>query len=194
MDNSFFEALKQFTFLTLEDIKAIYSLAKIKSVAKGELLVKEGVINKNFFIIISGLLRTYVLTSRGEERTVRLTTEREISGSYASILLNKPSNEYVQALEPGTVAIIDSDKIDRLAKNHARLLQLQNTQLKNTLAETVERVHFFTVLSPEERLLDIQKNSPDLVQRVPQKYLASYIGVTTVSFSRIKARLSLNKK
>jgi hypothetical protein len=65
---------------------------------------------------------------------------------------------------------------------------LYNEGLKEAFREAIMRVEFFTVLSPEQRYKTLLEESPELIQRVPQKYLASYLGITTVSLSRIRNR------
>ena len=69
-------------------------------------------------------------------------------------------------------------------------MSLYSEGLADAFLEAADRVRFFTLLTPEERYIKMLEESPKLVQRVPQKYLASYIGVTTVSLSRIRKRVS----
>ena len=75
-------------------------------------------------------------------------------------------------------------------KDNIRLLRLWNKALSNTLDSAIQRIEFFCMLNPEERYRHILEENPTLLQRVPQKYLASYMGVTTVSLSRIKTRIT----
>lgn len=190
MERVFTKFFKQFPFVNLQDLRLIYSLGTIKKVNKGEYFINSGEINNKGIFVLEGLLRSFILTSAGEERTLLLCNEGMQAGSHATIFYGEPSIESIEAIEPSTLLLINTKELESLSKSHPRLLLLQNRILKKSLAEAIERIIFYTVLSPEERYISFRDNYPDLNQRVPQKYLASFIGVTTVSLSRIKSRIS----
>ena len=190
MDKNFLEYFKEFAFLKIEDLKLLYGLARLKKVQAGEKIINIGELSTYGIVVLRGLLRNYVLTAEGEERTLLLSSEKMATGSYASYLHGKPSTECVEAIEPSLILLIDIQKADKLADKNPRVMKLKNKQLRMTIAEAVERLEFYILLSPEERFLHIQEKRPDFIQRVPQKYLASYLGITTVSLSRIKARVA----
>ena len=82
------------------------------------------------------------------------------------------------------------DKFKRLAKQNIHFMSLHNEGLEDSMLDAIERIRFFIMMTPEERYAQLLRKSPHLIQRVPQKYLASYLGVTTVSLSRIRKRIS----
>lgn len=194
MDNAFLEYFKNFTFLNLEDLKAIYSLSRIKTVQKGEVIIEAGQTTYDVFIVLKGLLRSYTTTIHGEEITLAFALKGMEMASPESILGDKPALASLDALETSLVLIINHQKFESLSKRHHGLVNFQLQTLKKTLLMATARIIFYTALSPEERFLHIQEHQPELIQRVPQKYLASYIGVTTVSLSRMKARITNRKK
>ena len=102
------------------------------------------------------------------------------------------SNEYLHAVENCKVIAINTEKLQELSNDNIRILRLSHEGLKEAFLEAINRIEFFTTLTPEARYETLLKQSPELIQRVPQKYLASYIGVTTVSLSRIRNRNLLN--
>lgn len=179
----------QFSFLANHDLAVLVSATRIQKVSKGEYLVRQGELKQVGFVVLKGLVRTYVLDSRSEEITILLAMEGDTTGAYACILLGEPSTENIQAMEDSLLIVMDISKYDRLFQKNLRFLRLQNTMLKSHLARAAERIHFFSVNSPEERVTKFCEQYPRLLQRVPQKYLASYLGMTTVSFSRIKSRI-----
>jgi CRP-like cAMP-binding protein len=140
------------------------------------------------FLIRKGIIRTYILTDSGEEKTIRLAKERDFTTCAASFLKGKPSTEYLEVLEDCKVIAVNSKKMEELAKGNIRILRLLNEGLKESMYDAIERVEFFTIHTPEERYRKIMKESPNLFDRVQQKHLASYLGITTVSLSRIRNR------
>ena len=192
MNLQFLEYLKQFSFLPLEDLKLVYSLVKIKKVAPGERIVNKGDIFYFGIFIVKGILRTYINLPNGEERTVYLAYEGMQTGCPESIFLHTPVTETIEAIEPSLVVYLDTKKFDQLARNNKHLLRLKIKLMQDGLMQVVSRVKFLTDLTHEERYIFLRDNHPDLIQRVPQKHRASYIGITPVSLSRIKARLANN--
>ena len=188
MNDGFVEAFKRFKFLNLSDLLALFSLSSLKSFKKGEIIAREGEYCGHAFLVRKGIIRTYVLTSEGEERTIKLAKEKEFTSCGASFLHGKPSTEYLEALEDCKVIAINTKKLDDLTLENIRILRLTHEGIKEAFTEAIDRVEFFTILTPEQRYKKMLDEAPDLIQRVPQKFLASYLGITTVSLSRIRNR------
>ncbi len=182
-----------FSFLDENEIKLLLSISEIKNIDSNVILVRQGVINSNVHLVLSGLLRSYVITSSGDERTVLISKERMRTVSLNSFLKNEPSEINIESIEPSTLLIIKSQKFQALIKTQPKLALLEKEGMKAYLIDAMERIHFFTVLSPEERFISLREKHPELIQRVPQKYLASYLGITSVSLSRIKSRIAVRK-
>jgi CRP-like cAMP-binding protein len=189
MTTDFLEFFKRFSFLSLEDLKLVYSMVRIKKVSKGERIVSEGEVFYFGIVILKGLLRNYVIMSTGEERTVYLAYEGMQTACPESIFRDKPSTVTIEALEPSLLLYVDTRKLDKLAKNRPVLLRLKIRLMEDGMMQIVDRVKSLTDLTPEERYLNIRDEHPALIHRVPQKYLASYIGVTPTSLSRMRARM-----
>lgn len=185
--SSFFE---EFKVLKLSDIAKLMRVSSIKRYAAGELIARPGDKFPYSLGIIKGIVRTYVLTSDGEEKTIRLVAEKQVAGCGECILRNEESQEYLEALEDCTVVRIHTPKVYDLAKEELRIMRFYNKAMSEAFYESIQRIQFFVTLSPEERYLQLVKEHPELLQRVPQKYLASFIGVSTVSLSRIRARVA----
>jgi CRP-like cAMP-binding protein len=129
------------------------------------------------------------MSTNDEEKTVRFAKEKDFTTCSKSFLNNEPSTEYLQAIEDTKVIIFETAKLKKYTLENIRLMRFWNDALSKTLNDAVERVEFFVSLTPQERYEELLRKAPDLIHRVPQKYLASYIGVTTVSLSRIRSRL-----
>lgn len=194
MNNIVEEILKSFPFLFEDDVNLLLSISNERIVEAGEILVREGDINTNVHLVLKGLLRSYVITSSGDERTILISKEKMRALSFNSFLKGEPSEVTIEAIEPSHVIVIDSTRLKELLSTQGRFALLAAEGAQSFLVDAMERIHFFTVLSPEERFISFREKHPDLIQRVPQKYLASFLGVTTVSLSRIKARIAKDIK
>lgn len=186
--------LKQYKFLSLEDMRLLAGIGKLKTYKKGQLISSAGQVNYKTVIVVKGLIRAYTNTSNGEEITLAFATAGMELASPPSVFKDLPSIDTIEAIENSIVFEADTRKFEALAKKHLRISQFHNKLLKKTLLIATERIEFYLTLNPEERFQHIQKNKPDLIQRVPQKYLASYIGITEVSLSRLKARVGSKKQ
>ncbi len=188
MLHEFTAVFKKFKFISIEDIKALYSIARIKQFEPGEIIVSEGQVFPYAIFVIKGLLRNYMLTSSGDEKSLKFTDKKDGTGVPESLFGNKPSPEFIEALEPSTVILIDSRQFYIIAANRPKLLKLRLKNMEKVAIDMVDRIRFFTILTPEERFLELMQTNSSLIDRVEDRHLASFIGVTSVSFSRIKSR------
>lgn len=184
------QALAQYPYLKMEDALALADICKLKNVESGEHLVKAGEVNYMGFYVVKGLLRSYLVRPNGEDRTVLLATEGMGSASPESIFHNQATSEYIMAVEPTTVLAFDMRTFEQLAKENCRVVRLYNDVLKKQMSEAVERLNFYVTMGPEQRYEYLLANRTDMVLRVPQIYLASYLGITPVSLSRIRRRMT----
>jgi CRP-like cAMP-binding protein len=150
-------------------------------------LLKEGELATKLYFIDEGCLRLW-FNKDGKDITFQFFFEGQPVSSIDSFLYNQPSIFSIESLEPSKLRYIQKDDFERL-------LAL-NSELKNAILErTIQRFrdYMFLFLSrikdtPHERYTDLVKNHPEIVQRVPQHYIASYLGITSVSLSRIRNR------
>lgn len=165
----------------------------VKKVKKGEVIISPGQYYPYVIKVRKGLLRTYAITSNGDDRTLFFSDKGDDAGSLESIFTEQPSVHFVESLENSVLIIVDAKKIQGLAKKKPFLLKMMNKNLIKAMGTLIERLKFQTLLSPEQRYCQLLENQPTILQRVPQKHIASYVGVTNVSMSRIKTRV-LRKK
>lgn len=188
MEIAFLDFFEKFKHLKMGDLKSIYSISKLRSFRAGDLIASEGDEFHYCLAILKGMIRTYVLHDSGKERTTRIVREKSFAGCASCLFGKGPSTEYLEALEDTWVVAIDVKQLKQLADTNIRLMKLWSEAVSEELILAVDRIQFFVMLTPEERYAQLIKESPVLLNRVPQKYLASYLGVTTVSLSRIRSR------
>ena len=151
------------------------------------ILLHEGEISTQFFFVKKGCLRIW-FNKDGKDITFQFFFERQGVSSIDSLLSNKPSMFTIESIEP-------SDLIT-LSKDHFELLLHYYPDLKNGFQEILfQRFRNYATLflsmikdTPRERYEDLIRNHPEIIQRVPQHYIASYLGITPISLSRIRNR------
>lgn len=183
------ELLKSYDFLGPEELKVIQKASKIQHLKAEEHLFKEGDYFYYACFILKGVMRSYEVSPEGEERTIYIGSEGSNIGSLETKLRHEKSRRFGQAIEDSTVLLLDTRIMREKEKQYPMLIQMKAMDMERLLLSLSERASFFALRSPEERFMVLQIKQPELLHRVPQKYLASYIGVSTVSFSRIKARI-----
>lgn len=187
--NEFFALLERIAPISDKLKEHLLTFMTEREVRKNDFLVKAGVINSNAFFIKSGLIRCYYQKDRPKNQEVSLwfLMENDIIASTASYLHQTPGREYMVALEDSSVLVIpfaDLNKTYTLFPElnlHGRLL----TQKYSTLWYTL--LGGLRTMPARERYQFLLDYSPILLQRVPAKYLASYLGINPITFSRIKS-------
>ncbi len=164
---------------------------KIKSFKKGEILIAEGSLTKEVYFIRKGLVRSYVINGKGDEITFQLYAETNVFTNAHTILFDEKSRFNYQALENVKLYTIDFDHFLKISSTNQELLHLnRNLFSKRIIQRVFLRLESFALLTPEERYSEFLENRPNLIQRVPDKYIANVLGITPVSLSRIKNRIA----
>jgi len=184
------EALRRHVFLGPKDLLLLPSIVRFRSLSKGDYFVREGEHNFNMLLVLRGLLRNYIIDEAGTERTILFVPARMNAGSSETLLHGRPSVENIVALENSLLATVDLRKFDQLAQSSPALLRYQNQILKELLASAITQSWSYLLMKPEKRYLEFCRNFPKLEQRVTLRDLASYLGVTPTSLSRMRARIA----
>lgn len=184
------EMLGEFTFLSPMDLLQLATIIKFRHVAKGVHVVREGEYNYQTIKVIKGLLCHYVIDKNGIERTLLFVPEKMYSGSLQTTLNKKPADENIIALENSFLLTVDVRELEKLAAENKQILKMLNQSYKQIILEAAVRIKFLIAHNPEERYLHFSETYPNLEQRVKQKDLASFLGITVSSLSRIRARIS----
>lgn len=193
MIKEFQDFFRPFTFLSLKDIQEAIRLIKLVRVKKGEVLIKPGTHDTMVYTLLSGYIRNYVNREDGEEITTRLAGPGMTVAAYRPTLLNQPSNETVEVLEDATMVAYDLKSSRDLMRRNANLNRMYSIILEGNLTDAVERIEYLTIVTAEQRYRYLLEKKPDILRNVPQKHIASYIGITPVSLSRIRARIANDK-
>lgn len=191
MQTLLFNFLSKYVTLTEEEKNAIVSLDIFHSVKKGTILLKEGQKSKESYFVLKGCIRTYYEID-AEEKTTAFYTELEAL-TPPCVISQTPSEYYVSCTEDCILLISNSDMEAEVNAKFPKFESLCKKLSEELLAK--ERMDFdeFKTSSPEQRYLNLLEKRPDLIQRVPQHQLASYLGIQPQSLSRLRARISEKK-
>lgn len=183
------ESFKHFTFLSPKDLIELATIFKLKRLKKGEHLLKVDDYNYNAVLVLNGLLCHYIIGENGMEKILVFVPEKMNSGSLKTIMSREPADENIVALENSLLLCADIRELEDLAKRNIRISQLLNKSYKNTIIQASQRIKFLIAFTPQERYMFFRNTYPNLETRIKQKDLASYLGITNTSLSRLKANL-----
>jgi len=188
MNDVIFEFLSNYIELSEEEIDIISKQNLMRSFKKGTILLSEGKIAKECYFILQGCVSSYYLID-GEVKVTEFFTEKQPI-TPVSYTTKKPSEYYLKCLEDCIISIGTAERSEELMRKVPRLAALGTNILEDQLANERMKYDDFIKLSPEDRYQNLQKTSPDLLNRIPQYLIASYLGIKPESLSRIRKRLN----
>lgn len=183
--NTLFLFLKKYNPLSKEAEKAIAEISKIVAVKKNTDLQPIGHTCKTIYFINKGVARIYYFKD-GTDITECFAFENNIIARVESLFTGKPSRKAIQILEDSEVVAINSTQLFKLYDKYPEIERLFRLIFESAYVDTVNRIESIQFHSAEERYNSLIKEEPNVLKRVPLKYVASYLGITQVSLSRIR--------
>lgn len=183
-------------FTIFPDAEAVYflSLFSEKKYKRGALLLEEGQVANEVFFIMKGAIRQYFLTEDGMERTCNFSMEHEFLTDLESFSRKSRSASSIAALEPTTCLVITCKDLVTALQTSPAIAEFFRNVVENVAAENIRRTKSLLSLSPEKQFSDLLQEKPLLFQRVPQRYIAQYLGIAPESLSRIRKRMMTPQK
>jgi len=187
MQDILFDFISKYISLTEDEKNALLSLDLFHSVKKGTVLLNEGQNTQNSFFVLKGCIRSYYIKD-GEEKTTAFYTEMEAL-TPPCVISKTPSDYYISCIEDCILLISNTDMSEEVNSKFPKFEIMCMKFSEELLAK--ERMDFdeFKTTSPEQRYLNLIQKRPDLIQRVSQHQLASYLGIKPQSLSRLRARI-----
>lgn len=192
MKDILFDFISKYVSLTEEEKNIIVSLDLFRSVKKGTTLLKEGQNSAESYLLLKGCIRTYYVLD-GEEKTTNFYTEMDVLIPHC-VISKTPSKYFISCVEDTTLAVTNSDMEVEIFKKFPKIETFSRILSEELLTKQQIIFDEFKTSSPEQRYLNILQNRPDLINRVPQHQLASYLGIIPQSLSRLRARISEKSK
>jgi CRP-like cAMP-binding protein len=177
--------VSKYTQLTDDEFAKLSQMMEVRSFDKKQQLISAGEVENYLNFIVKGLARKYFYKGRTEIIT-QIARENEMISSSVSFLSGAPSDYFVETLEPSTFLSISREHVDLLYRENPRIERLGRIIMTHFFLQKEEWEHECIRLDTRERFIRFIANNPDFMQRVPQKYLASYLNMKPETFSRLK--------
>lgn len=190
----FFNYINKFVSMTEDEFEQHFlPILKVRRFGKKEYLIKAGEVENYFNFIIRGLARKYYKKGHQEINT-QISTEGQIIMSQQSFLGRQPSEYFIEAIEPSVVVSIKYENLEELYNKSKKMERLGRLVVTYMMAISDSWQMQLIKMTPRERFLNFVMKNPQLMQRVPQKYLASYLNIKPETFSRFKHLLRNHSK
>ncbi|PZD76545.1 Crp/Fnr family transcriptional regulator [Mesonia sp. K7] len=186
MEASFFENIYNHPNIQKEDYKVLMQAHTKVAFSKNEIILNEGKVSNAYYLIKKGLFRSYVIDYQGNEITTGFFGPHDILIEVASLFLRIPSKESLQALTDGEVYKIEFDDFQNLYSSIEGFTEWGRTWMSHQLFMAKHRAVTMHTQSASQRYLDLMNENPQIIKKVPLKYIASYLGITDTSLSRIR--------
>ncbi len=180
---------RQFTDFNDSELKIIMPYFEPKKFKKKTTLLDIGKVSNEVFYLIKGCIRLYC-EKDGEELSTYFFTENMFAGSYDSFLSRKPSKVAIETLEECEVLVLTHKGQENLYEIFPKMNEFIRKAIEQRFVLLHDLFISYLLNSPEERYLMLLKERPELLQRIPQHQIASFLGITRVSLSRIKNRVA----
>ncbi|SMD38315.1 cAMP-binding domain of CRP or a regulatory subunit of cAMP-dependent protein kinases [Reichenbachiella faecimaris] len=190
MESSFSEYLQSNAQISDNELLQLQSHIRTRTVGKGEFLLRKGEVCKHSFFVESGLLRSYSIDKDGKVHIIQFAPENWFVSDRGSIYFNEPSSFFIDAVEATQVVMLDEAFVITASQISLSFRQYNEQILQNHIRHMQNRINLLLGASAEERYLDFINLYPDLTLRVPQWMIASYLGITPESLSRVRKALA----
>lgn len=167
---------------------------RVETYVKGTILLRQDEISSKCYFVLAGCIRQYSYGEDGKEITSNFFTEEQTVILFKSYKQRIPSDYFLSCVEDSTLLIGDLDCEEKMYDKFPKLEKITRSFLEMNFGEAQDASARFMGATPEERYRALMDKRPELINRVPQHQLASYLGITPESLSRIKKRLSQNNR
>ncbi len=185
--------ISRFIELTMEESQYFTSLLTLKKLRKRQFLIKEGEICRYQYFVNRGCLRTFYIDNKGLEYNVQFSIEDWWTGDMHSFITQKPGRFNIVAIEDSEVVYIDKQSQEALYIQVPKFEKFFRHLLQGAFITLQERVLASMSETAEERYIKFRNKYPEMDKRIPKNQVASFLGITPESLSRVRRELSLRK-
>jgi len=188
MTDNLIQHIEHYTKLNDTEITGLRKILIKKSYSKNEIFFAEGRISKEIYFVTKGCVRLFYNVD-GKDRTAFFYTEGQFICAGESFTYGVPAKENYQAIEDTETYVFDKPNYEELMKVSSKFEVIARIATENELITYQKMVASFVTKSAEERYIELLETNSNLFQRVPQQYIASFLGVSPETLSRIKKRI-----
>lgn len=178
--------------LNPEDINKILDFITVKKYTKGDIILNAGDFSNDYYFVEQGVIRSYTIDDNGKEHIIQFGTENWIISDRNSSLCKKEAKFYVQAIEDSTIVMLNDELSALIQSLNPKYIEKQMILLQNHVRHMQDRINSLLSDSAKARYLGFIKLYPNITARVPQWMIASYLGITPESLSRVRKDIASN--
>ena len=186
----FFQKFNEIIPLTNEEQDVIRAFLTPKKLRKKQYVLQEGDVCKYIAYVEKGALRAYTISEKGDEHIIQFALEGWLISDLYSFLTGEPATYNIDALEDAELVLISKSSYEELLKKLPKFETYIRLQLTSAYIAMQRRLTSIISFSLEERYAYFNQLYPDIVSRVPQHMIASYMGLTAETLSRVRRRLA----
>ncbi|NRT10602.1 Crp/Fnr family transcriptional regulator [Flavobacterium sp. 14A] len=175
--------------ITAQDLEKVLSCFQSVSVRKNEILLEEGKVSQYNYFVKKGCLRIFYINNEGKDRTRYIAFENQFVTALVSFITKEPAQETIQAVEDSELLAISHDDFRKLMVSVPAWKDFYNLYLEKAYVNNSKRMLSFSTLDATERYSQLFQVNPDIVKRLPNKIVASYINISQETLSRIKSKI-----
>jgi CRP-like cAMP-binding protein len=179
-------SLQSFGNFSAQELSLVFDRLKVTAIKKDDCLVREGQLCESFYFINQGSFRHYTVQENGEEITLNLFTGNEWLLEYRSFISRQPSQNIIQAVTDAEVLGLSMWHFHELARLHEKFFQLGRILEQAVPNQNLQQNR----LTPEQKYERVLMGRPELLQQFPLKHIASYLGMTPETLSRVRKKIS----
>lgn len=185
-DSNFYKYYTSKAGLELSEFEELLPYFEFKEIQHNHLIVRAGEVCKHVLFVEEGILQSYSLDEKGGEHILQFAPENWLLVDRASMYFNEPSDFYIKAIEPTKVVFISPQFFLEASKLRPSVSQFNETSLQRSVYFLQRRINSLLAMTAKERYLEFMSLYPNLLLRVPQWMIASYLGITPESLSRVR--------
>ncbi|WP_306014673.1 MULTISPECIES: Crp/Fnr family transcriptional regulator [unclassified Allomuricauda] len=189
MHSILFSYIKKKTAIDEEDFNRFSHCFKVRNLKKYEEILKAGEVCRKVYFINHGCLRFFHLNEEGKELTRYFAFEGKFGTDLTSLITNEPSRENIQSIEKSEILYIDKDDFYELVKTEPSINLIYRDILEMAYVTSVKRIYNFQGEDTLKRLRWLMSYQPRILSRLSNKMIASYLGVTPYTLSRLKSKI-----
>ncbi|MBL7911260.1 MAG: Crp/Fnr family transcriptional regulator [Bacteroidia bacterium] len=182
-----YETITDLTEISVSSLYKLFEIAIKRQFEKGEFILKQGQICKTIMFVEKGFLRTFI-NKDGKEINTDFTFEGNFTTNLKSLRSASLANTSIQAGEVTVIYEFNKDKLLELYSDSAEIESFARKLLEQVLIAQEEHVNLFKIYSPTERYEYLRTNKPQILQRISQSQLSSYLGIARETLSRIRKK------
>ena len=186
------ENISKYVSLSEEETDRLISIIRVTKVKKRQFIDQPNYVCRYRNYVIKGAFRSYFIDQEGKDHTVQIAVEDWFVSDFYSYITQTPATLFVEALEDATILQMSYEDIEALCKEIHSLSEYFRVTTERAFAFSRRRTLANLSMTAEERYLDLLSRYPDIVQRVSQRILASYLGFTPEFLSKIRKNLATN--